>query len=67
MTTRAVASGGQLPPWTCWAGQIMKSVDGFVFFKLGYFGYTDLQLLAIFIFDVDFSETYLMASAENNV
>ena len=45
----------------------MKSVDGFVFFKLGYFGYSDLQLLAIFIFDVDFSETYLMASAENNV
>ena len=33
-------------------GQI-KSVDGFVFFRL-YFGYSDLQLFAIFIFEVVF-------------
>ena len=46
-------------------GQI-KSVDGFVFFRL-YFGYSDLQLFAIFIFEVVFSETYLVTSAENNV
>ena len=46
-------------------GQI-KSEDGFVFFRL-YFGYSDLQLFAIFIFEVVFSETYLVTSAENNV
>ena len=28
---------------------------------------SDLQLFAIFIFKVDFSETYLMTSAENRV
>ena len=33
-------------------GQI-KCVDGFVFFRL-YFGYSDLQLFAIFIFEVVF-------------
>ena len=33
-------------------GQI-KSVDGFVFFRL-YFGYSDLQLFVIFIFEVVF-------------
>ena len=43
------------------------SVDGFVFFRLSYFGYSDLQLFAIFIFEVNFSETYLMTSAGNNV
>ena len=32
-----------------------------------YFDYSDLQLFAIFIFEVDFSETYLMTSAENSV
>ena len=42
-------------------------MDRFVFFRLSYFGYSDLQLFAIFIFEVDFSETYLMTSAENNV
>ena len=26
----------------CWARQI-KSLDGFVFFRLSYFGYSDLQ------------------------
>ena len=40
-------------------------MDGFVFFRLSYFDYSDLQLFAIFIFEVDFSETYLMTSAEN--
>ena len=43
------------------------SVDGFVFFRLSYFDYNDLQLFAIFIFEVDFWETYVMTSAENNV
>jgi len=32
-----------------------------------YFDYSDLQLFAIFIFEVDFSVTYLMTSAENSV
>ena len=37
-------------------GQLhIKSVDGFIFFGLSYFGYSDL--FAIFIFEVDFSET----------
>ena len=40
---------------------------GDVFFSLGYFDFSDLQLFAIFIFKVDFSETYLMTSAENRV
>ena len=67
--TRAVTSvgqGGQLLPRTYWARHI-KSLDGFVFFRLSYFDYSDLQLFAIFIFEVDFSETYLMTSAENSV
>ena len=55
---------GQLPPWTCRARQI-KFVYGFVFFRLSYFDYSDLQLFAIFIFEVNFSETYLMTSDEN--
>ena len=42
-------------------------VGGDVFFSLGYFDFSDLQLFAIFIFKVDFSETYLMTSAENRV
>ena len=41
-------------------------MDGFVFFRLSYFDYSDLQLFAIFIFEVYFSETYLMTSAENS-
>ena len=61
---RALASGGRNP--TCWARQI-KSVYWLVFFRLSYFDYSDLQLFAIFIFEVDFSETYLMTSAENSV
>ena len=40
---------------------------GNVFFSLGYFDFSDLQLFAIFIFKADFSETYLMTSAENRV
>ena len=66
---RAVlAKGGSCPPppWTCWARHI-KSLDGFVFFRLSYFDYGDLQLFAIFIFEVDFSETYLMKSVENSI
>ena len=39
-------------------------MDGFVFFKLSYFDYSDLQLFAIFIFEVDF---YPLTSAENSV
>ena len=42
-------------------------MDGFVFFRLSYFDYSELQLFAIFIFEVDFSETYLMTSAENSI
>ena len=42
-------------------------MNGFVFFRLSYFDYSDLQLFAIFIFEVDFSVTYLMTSAENSV
>ena len=42
-------------------------MDGVVFYRLSlYFDYSDLQLFAIFIFEVDFSVTYLM-SAENSV
>ena len=41
-------------------------MDGFVFFRLSYFDYSDLQLFAIFIFEVDFSETYFTTSAENS-
>ena len=36
-------------------------------FRLSYFNYSDLQLFAIFIFEVDISETHLMTSAENSV
>ena len=61
MHVRAVATrvggGGSCLPWICQARQI-KSVDGF---------YNDLQLFAIFIFEVDFSETHLMTSAGNSV
>ena len=71
--TRAVASGGRRggargagAPWTCWARHI-KSVDGVVFFRLSYFDNSDLQLFAIFRFEVDFSETYFMTSAKNSV
>ena len=40
-------------------------MDGFVFFRLSYFDYS--ELFAIFIFEVDFLETYLMTSAENSI
>ena len=42
-------------------------MDGVVFFRLSYFDYSDLQLFAIFGFEVDFSETYQMTSAKNSV
>ena len=46
---KAVPSGGGgRPPGTCWARQI-KSVDGFVLFRLRYFDCSDLQLFAIFM------------------
>ena len=32
-------------------------MDGFVFFRLSYCDYSDLQLFAIFMFEVDFLET----------
>ena len=37
-----------------------SGVDGFAFFRLGYFGYSDLQSSATFIFKVGFLEPYLM-------
>ena len=40
------------PHWTSWARHI-KSVGGFVLFRLSYFDYSDLQLFSIFIFEVD--------------
>ena len=42
---------GKIPPspWTCWARHI-KSVDGVVFFRLSYFGYSDLQLFLPFTY-----------------
>ena len=52
---------GPVKPDTC------KSVDGFAFFRLRCFDHSDLQLFALFIFDVDFSKTYLQTSAENSV
>ena len=48
----------------------MKSVDGIVFLRISYFtyfDYSDLQLFTIFIFEVDFSDTSLMTSAENSI
>ena len=74
LTFRAVASGGargQLSPLSpspwIYSARHIKSVDGVLFFRLSYFDYSDLQLFAIFSFEVDFSETYLMTSAENSV
>ena len=49
------------------ARHIKLSVDGLVFFRLSYFDYSDLQLFAIFIFKVDFSETYFLTSAKKSV
>ena len=42
-------------------------MNGSVFFRLSYLDYSDLQLFVIFIFEVDFSVTYFMTSAENSV
>ena len=61
-----IINSSQSRSWTCWARHI-KSVNGFVFFRLSYFDYSDWQLFAIFTFEVDFSETYFMTSAENSV
>ena len=61
-----IINNSQSRSWTCWARHI-KSVNGFVFFRLSYLDYSDLQLFAIFIFEVDFSVTYFMTSAENSV
>ena len=62
----SIGSSSASAPWTCWARHI-KSLDGFVFFRLSYFDYRELQLFAILIFEVDFSETHLMTSAENSI
>ena len=61
-----IINSSQSRSWTCWARHI-KSVNGFVFLRLSYLDYSDLQLFAIFIFEVDFSVTYFMTSAENSV
>ena len=46
----------------------IKSLDGFVFFRLGFFDCCAWQqLFAIFIFEVDFLETYRMTRADNSV
>ena len=44
----AGGKGGSCPPelLNCWAGQI-KTVDGFVLFRLTYFDYSDLHLCSI--------------------
>ena len=42
-------------------------MDGIIFFRISYFDYSDSQLFTIFIFEVDFSETSLMKSAENSI
>ena len=63
-STRAATpppSPGPVKPDTC------KSVDRFAFFRLSCFDHSDLQLFALFIFDVDFSKTYPKTSAENSV
>ena len=49
--TGAAAPPGPVKPDT------FKFVDGFVFFRLSCFDYSELQLFALFIFDVDFSKT----------
>ena len=54
--------GGNCPPPTP-PGPVesdKSGVDGFAFFRLGYFGYSDLQSSATFIFKVGFLEPYLM-------
>ena len=58
---------GQLPPPDLLSQT--NQVCGWIcfLFRLSYFGYSDLQLFAIFIFEVNFSGTYLITSAENNV
>ena len=55
-----ITNNSQSRSWTCWARHI-KSVNGFGFFRLSYLDYSD------FIFEVDFSVTYFMTSAENSV
>ena len=47
----AAAPPGPVKPDT------FKFVDRFAFFRLSCFDYSDLQLFALFIFDVDFSKT----------
>ena len=61
-----IINNSQNRSWT-WLARHIKSVNGFVCFRLSYFDYRDLQLFAIFIFEVDFSVTYFMTSAENSV
>ena len=57
-----------LPPGPVEQGTLSLWMDLFSLDSvISYFDYSDLQLFAIFIFEVDFSETYLMTSAENSV
>ena len=42
-------------------------MDLFSLDSCSYFDYSDLQLFAIFIIEVDFLETYLMTSIENSI
>ena len=60
-------AGAPPPPPGTVKPDTFKSVDGFAFFRLSCFDHSDLQLFALFIFDVDFSKTYLKTSAENSV
>ena len=60
-------NGGSCPPSGPVKPDTFKSVDGFAFFRLSCFDHRDLQLFALFIFDVNFSKIYLKTSAENSV
>ena len=50
LLTRAVASGeeGEAAPRNCWA-ELIKSVNGFVIFRLSYFDCSNLHLFSIFM------------------
>ena len=54
---------GPVEPGTLTFWMDLFSLDSVIF----YFDYSDFKLFAIFIFEVDFSWTYLMTNAENSV
>ena len=58
----AAVSPGPVEPETSSLWMDLFSLDSVISID-----YSDLQLFAIFIFEVDFSETYFMTSAENSV